>query len=179
MEKKEKLIIIVDTREQQPLIFRQFPEVVTIRRKLDAGDYSIEGYEDKICVERKNSIDELCTAIGKGRINFEEEMERAKKFDAFFLIVEGSPIDFLFGNYERSHLNPHSARASICDWVFQYNIRPIFVSSPMEASMWVVELFKKYLKNKKEGKVKDVVVNWEEKKENGREKGSWDGVWNW
>jgi len=169
---------LIDSREQQPLIFRQFPEVITIREKLDVGDYSIRGYEDKgIAVERKNSLDELCTAIGKGRVNFEEEMQRAKDFDAFFLIVEGNPNDFLFGNYERSHLDPHSARASICDWIWEYGVRPIFVSSPMEASMWVVELFKKYLVNKEKGTIKEIIKFGGE---NGKE-GKWNEwkSWEW
>jgi len=57
---KSKPILIIDTREKQPWCFDDdddFQEI--IHRKLDYGDYSIEGLEDRIFIERKSSANEL------------------------------------------------------------------------------------------------------------------------
>lgn len=43
--------IVIDTREQKPLPFASY--VPTIHKKLDDGDYSIEGYENLFAIERK------------------------------------------------------------------------------------------------------------------------------
>ena len=51
--------IVIDTREQQPY---EFP-CATVRRKLDAGDYSVEGHEHAVAVERKSLTDFVHTVI--------------------------------------------------------------------------------------------------------------------
>ena len=45
--------IIVDTREQKPWDFND--NFNTTKAKLDTGDYSIEGLEHILCIERKCS----------------------------------------------------------------------------------------------------------------------------
>ena len=45
--------IIVDTREQKPYVFEN-----QIIKKLEIGDYSVEGHEDCFCIERKSKADE-------------------------------------------------------------------------------------------------------------------------
>lgn len=51
--------IVIDTREQQPYEFA----CATVRRKLDAGDYSVEGHEHPVAVERKSLTDFVHTVI--------------------------------------------------------------------------------------------------------------------
>ena len=52
MESYDNIKIIVDTREQQPWDF-EFHE--TAKAKLDTGDYSVEGLENILCIERKKA----------------------------------------------------------------------------------------------------------------------------
>lgn len=84
---QEKFTIICDTREQNP--FFTFGELVE-HRKLDAGDYSILGLEDKIRVERKASIGEiygnLATKVAKDR--FYREMEKLAMIEHKCIMVE-------------------------------------------------------------------------------------------
>jgi ERCC4-type nuclease len=55
---EDRITVVVDTREQEPYTFD--PRSVTvIRRALPAGDYSIEGHEDSVAVERKTSFGSL------------------------------------------------------------------------------------------------------------------------
>jgi len=54
-------VVLIDTRERQPLFINStldIPDEIKFKRvKLEHGDYSIEGYENKICIERKKQSD--------------------------------------------------------------------------------------------------------------------------
>ncbi len=72
-ELPKKPVLIVDTRERTPLDFDgddDFAEV--IHRKLDSGDYSLDGAEHIVTIERKAGVDELfnnfSSADGRRRI---------------------------------------------------------------------------------------------------------------
>ena len=54
---------------------------------LRTGDYSLEGYQDQIAIERK-SIDDLVVCLGKER----------DRFEYFAVVVEGSFADLATGN---------------------------------------------------------------------------------
>ena len=93
---KTKPILIVDTREKTPWDFETddaFEEV--IYRKLDHGDYSIEGLEDIISIERKASVNELYTNFTKDKKRIKAEFERMKDCDFKFLVVEETCEDVL------------------------------------------------------------------------------------
>jgi len=61
--------VAFDTREQLPFSFQQIHMdrkrafVMTQKRTLQTGDYSIVGYEDRLCVERK-SLEDLYHTLG-------------------------------------------------------------------------------------------------------------------
>lgn len=81
------MIIIIDTREQNPFNFSiyGFEQIVT---KLDQGDYSICGYEDVIAIERKASAIELAMNLGSKYKTFIKEMERLKSYKVKFILCE-------------------------------------------------------------------------------------------
>jgi ERCC4-type nuclease len=66
-----------------------------INRKLDTGDYSIEGLEDKLCIERKASVVEFANNIGHDTVRFAKEIERMKSFPFRFIILEFSLSDLM------------------------------------------------------------------------------------
>jgi len=78
--------IIIDSREQQPWIFQSRSVGNIISKKLDTGDYSIEGFENILCIERKKSVSELAGNITEKR--FIKELERMSLFKYKFLILE-------------------------------------------------------------------------------------------
>lgn len=79
--------VIVDTREQTPWTFTGSSSIAEIKhQKLDTGDYSIEGLEDILCIERKKSVSELAGNVTDKR--FIRELERMAKFRFKFLILE-------------------------------------------------------------------------------------------
>ena len=52
------MIIIQDTREQSPFDFSFYDCDVSIAT-LKTGDYTIEGYEEIVCIERKKSASKI------------------------------------------------------------------------------------------------------------------------
>lgn len=88
--KKYSFNIIIDTREQKPWAFA---ECNTIRKKLDTGDYSIEGLEHILCIERKNSVSEIANNISESR--FKDELNRMQNYLYKFILLEFSLDDVL------------------------------------------------------------------------------------
>lgn len=82
-----KLTIIEDTREQTPLDFTRYRGVESVRSGLKTGDYSVQGYEDKICFERKSVADLVQTLI-EGHSRFLKEIERMKSFKRAYILIE-------------------------------------------------------------------------------------------
>jgi len=76
--------IVIDTREQHPY---EFP-CATVRRKLDAGDYSVAGCEERIAVERKSLADFVHTVIHDAD-RFRSELERLETYALACIVVEG------------------------------------------------------------------------------------------
>ncbi len=93
---KPKYTAIKDTREQDGWFFSPYDrcagmEVATMK----TGDYTIKGYEDLVCIERKGSVTEIATNLGKKKKAFQAEMERMKDFDFRFILLEFSASDVL------------------------------------------------------------------------------------
>lgn len=82
------ITIITDTREQEPWTFSFFNFAIA-RRKLDTGDYSIEGLEkDYCCIERKRSSGELAMNLGSKWKQFSAELDRMADYTYKYIICE-------------------------------------------------------------------------------------------
>lgn len=81
--KQDEFNIIVDTREQLPW---EFGNHTTSRQKLDTGDYSIEGLEHLLSIERKQSVSEIATNITEKR--FPAFLERLSLIPHRFMLFE-------------------------------------------------------------------------------------------
>lgn len=126
-------IVVVDTREQTPWIasiWREGRRVLlpVVRRALVAGDYTIEGYEAEIAIERKSLADWIGTMFGSSTDalgeratsweRFRREIQRAivgvpdndppvLPLQRFLVIVEASREDVKAHRY-RSQVLPQS-----------------------------------------------------------------------
>ena len=100
MSKSKPFTIIKDTREQEGYTFEPSSSRYhvckgMVNRKLDTGDYSIEGLEDKLCIERKASVVEFANNIGHDAVRFAKEIERMKEFPHRFIVLEFSLTDLM------------------------------------------------------------------------------------
>ena len=90
----DKFTVIRDTREKNGWYFKETEYCQgMLEQKLDTGDYSIEGLEDTLCIERKGCVSELANNIVDKR--FDRELERMAGFKYKFIILEFSVDDIL------------------------------------------------------------------------------------
>lgn len=89
--------VAIDTREQAPYHFTDLttdsrhkyrPLIVpTTPATLPTGDYSIEGYEGRVTVERK-SLDDAFGTFGADRDRWERELHRLAEIECASVVIE-------------------------------------------------------------------------------------------
>ena len=112
-------VIVRDTREQDPWVVRHF---TTLDRKLDVGDYSIEGLESDVAIERK-SLDDLVgtlfgtEASGQGRwTRFRRELVGMRAHRLRAVVVEASLSDVRFRMWRKDAGHPLCANPKTRPW---------------------------------------------------------------
>lgn len=116
------LTVIVDTREQEPYGFTR-AGLTVIRRALGAGDYSVEGYESSLAVERKSLADFVGTVI-TARTRFFKELDKLQRFTRACVVVEASIAD-VFAHRYRSQAAPKAIFGAAMQITVDLNI-PVF-----------------------------------------------------
>lgn len=116
--------VIIDTREQAPFEFRSMTRlerygggpliVKTKRLALPTGDYSIEGMQDQITIERKEMGD-FFNCCGQDRERFEKQLSRLNEMEFACVVVEAS-FDMVMRGHRESKLKPESVRGSVIAW---------------------------------------------------------------
>ncbi|MEX1047972.1 MAG: ERCC4 domain-containing protein [Akkermansiaceae bacterium] len=119
--KPEKPTIIIDTREQTPLVFEN---LASERGTLQSGDYSIAGLEHDFAIERK-SVSDLCGSLTRGRERFERELHRLRGFDFARILIVGSPHDV-----QAQAANSKAVFSSISAFEARYKVPFIWEPSP-------------------------------------------------
>lgn len=120
--------IIIDTREQAPFEFRSITQtksqggnpliVKTKRLALPTGDYSIEGMEDQVAIERKE-LGDLYHCCGSDRDRFEKQLARLNEMPFGCMMIESS-FGMAMRGHRESKLNPESLRGSVIAWQQEY-----------------------------------------------------------
>lgn len=107
------MLVIVDTREQVPWSFEHDPSISIAREKLDAGDYSVRGFEKRIAIERK-SIDDWVGTVMRERTRFYRELELLREYEFRCVIIEASVRQITEKAY-RSNAAPASVMGFVCE----------------------------------------------------------------
>ena len=165
---KAEFSIVQDTQEKKP---RLFPDRDVVIKKLKTGDYSIEGFEDRISIETKAVGDIIGTCDFKNRDRFKRELERAMDFDFFAILIDGTEEDVRdacaklykrqFGQWTakarrgikcRKPMRPEVRFAGIIgslkSWRSTFNAHFYFTGSPQKTSEWIDEAFSYYVKSR-------------------------------
>lgn len=136
--------IVVDSREQAPF---PFEGLVTVRKKLDAGDYSIEGLEHKVAVERKNKSDAWgCMADSRAR--FERCAERLAALDRALIVVECSLADFCVRPHQIERVNVASAVGGYISIMVRYGIPVVWCDTRAYAERVTARFLASYFKHR-------------------------------
>lgn len=157
MKNHDPFTIIVDTREQIPW---EFGFHNTAKRKLDTGDYSIEGFESLFTIERKRSVSEIANNITESR--FKDVLERLGKIPHSFMIMEFTVDEiyqFPVGSdvpkkmWDKLRISGNYIMKYLIEVQLNYNIHILFCGDPETAEKTSISIMKriyeKYGKNNK------------------------------
>lgn len=123
--------IIVDTREQLPYTFEDLDAAVIVARgTLSAGDYSVEGFEKELAIERK-SLGDAYGTFGAGRERFVRELERMREFRYPAILIESSLVGLKYPPKFVSRVTPETIINSLISWSIDFRI-PIWLACDRE-----------------------------------------------
>lgn len=129
--------VVRDTREQSPFSFTGIPcdasqsvtrngvkhrrplIIPTIDQCLQSGDYSIQGYENRIAIERK-SLSDFFSTLGQDRERFERELVRLNQLEFAAVVVEAEWKTILNKPPKQSKLRPKTVYRSVLAWQQRY-----------------------------------------------------------
>ncbi len=103
---------LVDSREQLPY---NLEPMKMAPGSLSTGDYTVQGFENEIIVERK-SLDDFLGVVGQGRERFDREIQRLLSYRSRMIVLEASMVDLEFGGW-RSKVTPEAAIGSYLGWI--------------------------------------------------------------
>ena len=91
MKTVEPIIVVVDTREQEPYAFDP-RELAVVRRALPAGDYSLEGHEAALAIERK-TLEDFVASVIRDKDRFGRELRLFSGYELACIVVERHMIE--------------------------------------------------------------------------------------
>jgi len=125
--------VVCDTRENKPLW------TTGVRKALATGDYSYEGYEDQITVERKGPQD-VFGSIGAGRRRFWRGVRRLARYNhqgGFGGLVVETTRQGILKFPRRGRVHPNQALGTLERCQVEYNIPVAYAEGRVEARMIV------------------------------------------
>ncbi len=137
--------IIRDSREQAPLTFTGYPVEVAVGA-LEAGDYSLAGFERRVTVERKE-LGDLVGCLSGERARFEKELARLRGYDAAAVVVESPAGDLRAGRY-RGKLDAVAAWQSVLAFSMRYRMPFIFCADRADAEAVTFDLLRHYARDR-------------------------------
>lgn len=108
----ESLTAIIDSREQLPL---DLAPLRMVRGTLATGDYSLQGLESVVAIERK-SLEDFLACVGGERERFQREVDRLLAYPVRALVIETGWLALERGAW-RSRVTPSQAVGSALGWI--------------------------------------------------------------
>lgn len=152
--------LIIDSREKKIDHITNYLDarrIDYIGNKLDFGDYGFllpacpeygitedVYFTDKLVIERKNGLLELCNNLTKDRSRFVRELERARRCKFVLMIESSSYADIVYHRYA-SEFKPQSFVATLATYQARYNIEIAYIDRKCSGN-FIVNLFKYYLR---------------------------------
>jgi ERCC4-type nuclease len=134
---REPATIVIDTREQEPYSFD--PRLAAaVRRALPAGDYSVEGLEDRVVVERK-TLDDFVSTVIHARQRFREELWKLAGYRAACVVIEAGVADVLLQRY-RGDAHPNAVVGNALSIILDFGV-PVFFCGNRQAACQFVQAY--------------------------------------
>jgi DNA excision repair protein ERCC-4 len=143
------MMIVIDTREQRPLIFGG--DVQTVSGTLETGDYSVAGMEEQVTVERK-SLPDLVMCVSWERDRFWRELDRMARMPMAAIMVE-APLSAAVRWQYRADVHPHALLASCMAMQCDYGVPVIWCGDRTSGAAWVLAYLRLAVKRYEGGTV--------------------------
>ena len=155
-------MLIIDTRESDPLFFRagkSRKNVPIIRKTLTYGDYSVLGFEEQLSVERKKAGD-LVACLGREWKRFEKELGGLKDMERKYILVECYEEEVYFSHSCQLYMQskgktgtaPNAVRQSIASIEMKLGVPFHYSPNRTATEIWIMDRFVKYYQWKRGGK---------------------------
>jgi DNA excision repair protein ERCC-4 len=145
--KTPPMVIIRDTREQNGYDFACLSPKPQVKvATLTTGDYSLEGLEDQVTVERKSLADAFGT-IGGQRERFIRELERMTAYQYAAVVIEADWPTIYNSPPRFSELHPKSVRGSIIAWNIRHKVMFWTMPDRFWAEKWTFYLLERFWKD--------------------------------
>lgn len=155
------MTILIDTKEK---VFNHITDyfdrknVNHKKKALNYGDYSFMVpaneklciqrdiyFDNKVCIERKASLEEISGNLSKDRARFEKELSLAP--DTKVILLENANYsDIADGNYKTQY-NKKSFIGSLHSFWFKYNVPIFFMPNNKYSGLFIRLYFEYYFKN--------------------------------
>ena len=146
-----EVTVLVDSREQAPLIIESYPVQVV---GLPVGDYGIAGFSDwdnpQFVCERK-SLNDLVGSLTSGRKRFWRELHKLRQFRFSAILIEGQRADVEQQTY-RSNATPQSILASLDAISVRFGVHIVWCVDAVGAARQFESLVRQFVR----GRMKDV-----------------------
>lgn len=136
------MVVIVDTQEQARW---RFP-CNTLVRSLATGDYTVQGYESILTIERK-SLSDLVKTVIHDWLRFSRELRRMAAMDYAAIVCE-APVTALINKAYPGDANPNSVRGKLNAIYLDFGVPTVFLDNREIAAEWVHNLFTLFLDRK-------------------------------
>ncbi len=136
----EGFTLCIDTREQRPL-FARAPKGLTIMSKtLKYGDYSVLGFENLICFERKSH--DIFGYVSSEREKTLKKMKEFKSMEFVGLIIETRESE-LYQFQLHTKVHPEVTRAALTSFMIRYGVH-IYIGSRENCARWLLDCAVKF-----------------------------------
>lgn len=136
--------IIIDSREQNPYTFGDYPAEV-IPGTLQTGDYSLHGFDRPaggIAIERKE-LPDLLGCLTHDRERFLRELDRLMAFQTAALVIE-APLSLIRAHCYRSRITPEAAEQSLVSIMANYRLPVYFAMDRADGEKFVYDFLRHF-----------------------------------
>lgn len=122
-------VVLVDSAEQLPYTWPNLRAdvdegggLIYVHRRTEnikPGDYSIDGYQKMVKVERKTKSD-LFGTLTAGRRRFVKEMQAFREYDIAWIVIEAEPHELFLGSPWAPNAKPRSIIRTWMSWTLKY-----------------------------------------------------------
>ena len=146
-KKRAPPAIVVDVREKHPYFFKDTP---TIRRWIPTGDYTLDGFDERIAIERK-SPEDAYGSVGQSRDRFEREWGRLSQLEYAAVVIEATPESLYTDPPPYSSMHPNSVISTYLAWSIKYGVPVYFAGNRGYGAAMTRRLLHYWWKYKVEG----------------------------